>query len=68
MSKKGDGTINDITRYTLKTAFRECDVWPERDLDIVLMYEVCDYLLKDMMLGKKYSDQVVVRLVIKPPQ
>lgn len=56
MFKKGDGIINDIIRYILKIVFRECDVWLERDLDIVLMYEVCDYFLKDMMFGKKYFD------------
>jgi len=47
------------------TAFKECDGFLERDLDIVLIYEDFNYLLKDM-LGKKYSDKAVVRLVIKP--
>lgn len=39
----------------------------DRDLDIVLRYQVSDYLLEDM-LGRKFSDKVAVRLVIKPPR
>lgn len=47
------------------TAFKECDGSLERDLDTVLIFEDVDYVLKDM-LGKKDSDKVVVRQVIKP--
>lgn len=47
------------------TAFKDCDVFLERDIDPVSIDEDFDYLLKDT-LGKKYSDKVVVRLVIQP--
>ena len=36
-----------IIWYTFKTAFKEFDVLLEKDLDIVLMHEVLEYLLKE---------------------
>lgn len=64
MSKKWNGTINIIIImlyiiiiiwYTFKTAFKEFDVLLEKDLDIVLMHEVLEYLLKEEVFWQSSS-------------